>query len=147
MPERPSGYSLAVATRLHAGASGIGLLALGLGLSACGGSQDAAVTEVAHEFSAAVSDGDGATACNLLAPSTRTELEQSTGKACDRALLEELGGTPVAAGDLHVYGLMAEVADDRGAVFLTRMPDGWHVLAAGCSPRPDAPYDCAVEGG
>jgi hypothetical protein len=113
----------------------------------CGGSQDDSVAGVAEDFSAAVSDGDGAAACDLLTPGARTELEQSSGRDCDRAILEELGGTPVEAGDVHVYGLMAQVRDTHGAVFLTRMEDGWHVLAAGCAPRPDAPYDCAVQGG
>ena len=135
-----------MAARIRAGASGIALLALGLALSGCGGSQDAAVRDLAEEFYGAVADGDGAAACALLAPTTRSELEQSTGKECAVAILEEppmLGGD---GGDVQVFGVMAQVRRDGDTVFLTRMPDGWRVLAAGCAPRPTAPYDCACEG-
>ena len=127
-------------------ASGIALLALGALLSACGGSQDAAVADLADEFYGAVGDGDGAAACALLAPATRSELEQSSGKKCAAAILEELSDARRDEDEVEVFGSMAEVRWRGVTVFLTRMPDGWRVLAAGCVPRRVGPHDCAVKG-
>lgn len=122
------------------------VLALGL-LAGCGGSQDVAVSDVAEEFYTSVADGDGAAACALLAPTTRSELEQSSGKKCATAILQE---TPQAHGDsgiVEVFDTMAQVRFDGDTAFLTRMPNGWRVLAAACSPRPVGPHDCRVKGG
>ena len=82
-----------------------------------------------------MADGDGAAACALLAPTTRSELEQSTGKECAVAILEEAPDAGGDGGDVQVFGVMAQVRWDGDTVFLTRMPDGWRVLAAGCVPR------------
>ena len=135
-----------MAARIRVGASGIALLALGLSLSGCGGSQDTAVADQAERFHRAVADGDGSAACALLAPVTRSELEQSTGKECAVAILEEAPAARSEGGDVQVFGTMAQVRGDGDTVFLTRMPDGWRVLAAGCAPRAKAPYECAVKG-
>lgn len=102
---------------------------------------------MADRFATAVDQRDGAAACALLAPSTRTELEQSAGRRCARALLEELTGTGGDRSAVDVYGTMARVRQGEDTLFLTRMQDGWHVLAAGCTPRPHAMYDCVVKGG
>jgi hypothetical protein len=32
-------------------------------------------------------------------------------------------------------------------VFLAAFPGGWRVVAAGCTPRGDRPYDCTLQGG
>lgn len=141
-----------MAVCIRAGASGITLVALGLSLSACGGSQDAAASDVAARFFEAVAQDDGAAACAQLTPATRSELEQSSGEDCATAILEELsdvrgnGEDGGDGGDVEVYGTMAQVRWGHDAVFLTRMPDGWRILATGCAPRADAPYDCAVTG-
>ncbi len=135
-----------MAARFRAGASGIALAALGLSLTGCGGSQDDAAVETAERFFSAVADQDGTDACDLLTPATRDELEQSSGKPCDKAIVEELKGAPEDTGEVRVYGVMAQVQWADSAVFLTRMPDGWRVLAAGCTPREDDPYDCVVKG-
>ncbi len=144
----PCGYPSSVAVGIRAGASGIPLLALGLALSACGGSQDVAAADTAEAFYGALGQGDGAAACALLTPATRSELEQSSGKACDQAILEELSTT---RGDDHevveVFETMAQVRWRDETVFLTRMPEGWRVLAAGCTPRAGDPYNCVVKGG
>jgi hypothetical protein len=135
-----------VAAGIRAGASAIAVLALGVSLSACGGSQDAAVSEVAEGFYAAVEDGDGAAACALLVPATRDELEQSSGQECAAAILEEV---PLAHGDggiVEVYDTMAQVRWDGDTAFLARLPDGWRVLAVACTPRDVGPYDCRVKG-
>jgi hypothetical protein len=133
----------------RAGSSGIALLALGIPLSACGGSQDAAVSDVVDEFYASVEDGDGEDACALLVPATRSELEQSSGEECAAAITaEDLDLGSGDGGDVEVYDTMAQ-ARFKGttAAFLARLPDGWRVLAAGCTPRSVGPYDCKVKGG
>jgi hypothetical protein len=125
----------------------IALAVAGL-LSACGGSQDSAVSDAAHDFVAAVADGDGEQACARLAPSTRSELQQSTGEPCAKAVLEEAVEEVGAEVDLDAYGTMARVRFDRDTVFLTRFDHGWRVLAAGCTPpKGQGPYDCQVQGG
>lgn len=132
--------------RIRAGASGIALLALCGTLSACGGSQDVAVSNAADDFYESVSQDDGAAACELLVPATRSELEQSSGKACEVAILEEASDVRGDDGDVEVFGTMAQIRWGSDTVFLTRMPGGWRVLAAGCAPRADAAYDCVVKG-
>ena len=123
------------------------LLVLGAALAACGGSEDAAVTNVAEEFYSAVAEGDGAAACALLTPGTRSELEQSSGKECPAAILEEAPSTPGDGGVAEVFNTMAQVRWDGDTAFLARMPDGWRVLAVACEPRAVGPYDCKVKGG
>jgi hypothetical protein len=94
-----------------------------------------------------VADGDGDAACALLAPATRSELEQSAGKPCPDALIEEhlpQVDEPVA---VDVFGTAGEVRYDAEAAFLARYDDGWRVVAAGCTPQPPHPYDCKVTGG
>ena len=136
-----------MAARFRAGASGIALAVLGFLSGGCGGSQYADATDTARAFYAAVSDKDGAAACDLLTPGTRDELEQSSGKVCSTAILEELKpAAPRNGGDAEVYGVMAQVHWWDETVFLTRMPGGWRVLAAGCQPIEGDPYDCVVEG-
>jgi hypothetical protein len=136
-----------VAARIRAGASGIALLALGIPLSACGAPQDVAVSNVVEDFYRAVAKKDGATACALLVPATRDELEQSSGKKCAVALLEEASDIRGDHGDIQVFDTMAQVQWADRTTFLARMPDGWRVLALACTPRPVGPYDCKVKGG
>jgi hypothetical protein len=84
-------------------------------------------------------------ACDLLAPPTRHELEQSEGETCDKALEQQDLPTGGSAGDLEVYGdeAIAHLSDD--VLFLTNVAGRWMVLAAGCTPQPDQPYDCEVK--
>ena len=125
----------------------VALALVGL-LSSCGGSQDDAVSEAAHDFVAAVADGDGEGACAQLAPSTRSELQQSSGEPCAKAVLEEAVEEVGTQVELDAYGTMARVRFDRDTVFLTRFDDGWRVLAAACTPpQGQGPYDCQVKGG
>src|SRR4051812_5559396 len=101
---------------------------------------------VADRFEATLSVQDGAGACALLAEATVDELEQSAGKPCPKAVLEETddGGGRV---DGSRYGTMAQVRYRSDVLFLTRGPDGWRVFAAACKPSRGAPYDCDVSGG
>lgn len=133
---------------IRAGASGIALLALGIPLSACGGSQDAAVSDAAERFYGAVADGDGEGACALLAPGTRSQLEQSSGKGCAAAILEQ--GVDAGSRDhgaVEVFSTMAQVRFPGDTAFLARVADGWRVLAVACTPRAVGPYDCKVKDG
>ena len=70
--------------------SGLALLgACVVGLTACGNSQDDAVRTAVDGFYDALAAGEGERACVPLAPATRSELEQSSGKPCAQAILEE----------------------------------------------------------
>jgi hypothetical protein len=45
----------------------------------------------------------------------------------------------------QVWGGEAQVTLATQVLFLAEFRDGWHVTAAGCSPRPDQPYACTVK--
>jgi hypothetical protein len=105
------------------------------------------VADVAREFHEAVAAGDGAATCGVLAPTTRSEVEQSAGKECAVAIIEEPIPGVSGAGSSSVFGTMAQVRYAGDVVFLTRMPSGWRVLAAGCVERAAGPADCLVKGG
>jgi hypothetical protein len=121
-------------------------LVLGLVLAGCGDTEDSAVENVAGDLLEATSRGDGQAACEMLSPHTRDELEQSSGKPCERAILEESIGRGGAVRDAQVFETMAEVKYDDEIVFLSRFDSGWLVVATACTPRPDGPYDCSVSG-
>ena len=48
---------------------------------------------------------------------------------------------------VDVHGRQARVTLTADTLFLALFSTGWKVTAAGCTPRPDQPYDCTVEGG
>lgn len=101
----------------------------------------------AETFLTAVSHQQGAQACDLLAPQTRAEVEQSSKASCAKGLLgEDLPG-PGPVRRSEVYGRQAQVVTATDTVFLGRFPAGWRVTAAGCTPRGERPYDCQVKGG
>lgn len=124
--------------------AGASLLAL---LSGCATGEEDAVRRSADEFEAAITDQDGAAACALLAPVTRSELEQSSGTSCEKGVLEEVAPTDRATGRVQVFGTMAQVRYGGDTVFLTEFREGWRVFAAACEPRGAKPYDCKVKGG
>ena len=118
-------------------------------LSGCGGVDRGAATEAAGQFYAAVRQRDGDAACALLNPSTRSELEQSAGKPCPAAVLEEDIPAPNGPGATVVFGTMAQVRYPGETAFLTRSGQGWRVLAVSCGDRPEGPerpYHCQVKG-
>nr|BFE59710.1 hypothetical protein GCM10020063_042360 [Dactylosporangium thailandense] len=130
----------------------LGLIAV-LALAACSGADaraDAAAG-TAQRLLTAVQAGDGAAACALLAPDTANEVGQSSGRSCP----DVIGGVdlpgPAAVRRVEVYGQHAEVAvaapDGDGTLFLALFPGGWRVVAAGCRPQGERPYDCTVQGG
>jgi hypothetical protein len=101
-----------------------------------------------ERFEAALNSGDAATACDLLAPPTRKELEQSQSEQCPKALpQEDLPATATAgAADVEVFGDEAIARVTGDVLFLTNVGGTWMVSAAGCTPQPDEPYDCEVKG-
>ncbi|GGR55435.1 hypothetical protein J2S40_002523 [Nocardioides luteus] len=122
-------------------------LILPLILTGCGSGQDEAVRESAADFNAAVSAKDWARACDLLAPETRGEVESAAKSPCTSALAEEDLPAPGALEQVDVFGTTAEVRYRGDTLFMTEFADGWHLLAAGCTPQPPKPYDCSVHGG
>jgi hypothetical protein len=103
--------------------------------------------DAAEHFQRALTDADWSTACTLLAPRTRAELEKSAGKPCTAALEDEDLSDAGAVRDSRGFGTMAQVRFDRDTVFLADFASGWKVVAAGCAPVPAKPYDCALQGG
>jgi hypothetical protein len=116
------------------------------GCAAVGDRGDAA-DSVALRFLTAVDGKDGATACAVLAPDTAFELEQSADKPCAEAVLHEDLPKPGSVTGTDVYGQWAQVRLVGDTVFLAVFPGGWRVVAAGCTPRGERPYDCIVQGG
>jgi hypothetical protein len=131
---------------LRCGVGSVCVLMLGLGLTGCGDSEDSAVEAVARDLLEATSTGDGQAACESLSPHTQDELEQSSGKPCERAILEESVGHGGTVREAQVFETMAQVRFDDETVFLSRFDSGWLVVATACTPRPEGPYDCSVSG-
>ncbi|SFB77982.1 hypothetical protein SAMN04487968_101479 [Nocardioides terrae] len=121
-------------------------------VSSCDSSSDDDVAKVATAFYEAIGSEDAATACRLLAPPTRSELESSAGKPCAKAILDEGVQEAVGAPQVDVYATMARVRWPQESTFMARYDGGWLVFAAGCSPDPKSPrdadrYDCDLQGG
>ncbi|MCW2843227.1 MAG: hypothetical protein JWN22_1143 [Nocardioides sp.] len=112
----------------------------------CGSSQNTPVEDAARAFYDSVAGHDGEKACALLAPETRSELEQSAGRPCAAALLDEKLPTVARPVDVRVFGTMAEVRYADEVAFLTRFGHRWTLMAVGCRPDGDRPYDCQVKG-
>ena len=85
------------------------------------------------------------TACDLLAPQTRKELESIDGP-CERSLPGQAASDGAAVRGVEVYGKDAIVHLSTDTVFLARFRDGWRVTAAACTSRGDRPYDCKIKG-
>jgi hypothetical protein len=135
-------------SRPRLGRAGVLAGVLTLALAGCADEQDRAAADATEQFYAAVGSGDGATACALLAARARDELEQSSGKPCDRAILEEDLPAGGSVGAAEVYGTMAQVAFGTDTVFLTRFDTGWRVVGSGCTPSGvDRPFSCRVKVG
>jgi hypothetical protein len=119
-------------------------LALLSGCAGQGNAEDDNARAAALRFAASVS-GDVATACGLLAPQTLQTLEETDGD-CATGLRAEGPTDPGAVRSVDVYGKDAIVHLSGDTLFLARFADGWRVTAAGCTARPDRPYDCTIEG-
>lgn len=117
-------------------------------LAGCGGpgGREDAASAVAVRLLDAVDAGDGAAACAVLAPETLADLEKSADQPCAAAVLGEDLPAPGRVANTDVYGQWAKVRLDTDTVFLAVFRGGWKVVAAGCQPRGDRPYDCALQG-
>jgi hypothetical protein len=139
LPPRPAG-------RLRA-AGLLGPIAVLL-LCGCAGSGRAdSAQSSAEQFERALSGGDGAAACELLAPDTAQEVAASAGTTCAKGVLEEDLPEAGSVESSTAWGRSAQVQLASDTLFLSHFDDGWKVLAAGCSPQSGKPYDCTVQGG
>lgn len=98
-------------------------------------------------FEQALGDGAYDRGCALLAPGTAEELEQSADSPCAQALREESPRPGGAVRRTDVYGNQARAVLSADTLFLSRFATGWKVVAAGCEPRPQQPYQCRIKGG
>ncbi|MBT2543454.1 hypothetical protein J7E99_22815 [Streptomyces sp. ISL-44] len=122
--------------------------AVALGATGCGdpaARQDAAAA-VGASFEAAVATGDHVRACQLLAPQTRQQLEQDEQKACPTAFASQELPKTRGIQVVEAYGRQAMVRTDGDTLFLSLFTAGWKVVAAGCTPRPNQPYNCLIKG-
>lgn len=124
-------------------------LAAAPALAACSGTpsvQEAAAARVADAFLTAVA-AQPDSACALLAPGTRQEVEDTAG-SCAEGLDEVDAAGAGRVADVEVYGLDAIVRLENDTVFLAFFDNGWLVTAAGCTPEaPERPFTCDVKGG
>ncbi|WP_246203472.1 hypothetical protein [Streptomyces tailanensis] len=110
-----------------------------------------AAMDAALDFERALGARDGAAVCAMLAPSVREEVERSARTACEEGVLtEEVPSAAPAADDIEgvdVSGRQARVVFPADTLFLSQFSGGWKVIAAGCTPRPQRPYECLLKGG
>jgi hypothetical protein len=120
-----------------------------VGLAACSAGGRGTPTGPVHAvqtFEAALKRGDAAAACDLLAPPTRKELEQSQSQKCAKALPDQDIPAAEENADVEVFGDEAIARLSKDVLFLTNVGGTWMVSAAGCKPQSDQPYDCEVSG-
>jgi hypothetical protein len=122
------------------------LLWLAAALSGCSTTPGRAAQQSATEFTRAVAASHGAAACALLAPGAQSEIEQSSGQGCAKAVLSEHLPRPGPVVSSAEFGTMSRVVFAHDVMFLAEFRSGWRVLAAGCSPVPGHPYDCTLKG-
>ncbi len=113
-------------------------------LAGCAGAQDEPAVSSARGLLDAASGGDGAAACELLAPAARSELEQQAGAPCEEAVLDEDLGDGSGEAAVEVFDTMAQVRIGDQTVFLSRYDGDWLVVGAACTPVPNRPYDCSI---
>ena len=112
-------------------------------LTGCAGLEESDVAEVATAFEDPA--GDPQARCDLLAPATLAALESEESAPCADAITD----VPLSGGEVEtveVWGGDAQVRLTGDTVFLTETDAGWRIVAAGCEPRVEAPYDCQLEG-
>lgn len=114
-------------------------------LTSCAANGEGDVSSVAEQLLFAASQGQGTTACALLAPGAVQELEDVSGRSCEQAVLEQGLGTPGEPIRVEVFDTMAQVRFDGDTVFLSRFDGAWLVTAAACRPEPRRPYDCGIQ--
>jgi hypothetical protein len=126
---------------------GLAAVAVAASLGGCADVSRPAVDGVVTSFYGAYGDGEGRTACDLLAPATREEVETSAQAPCAEAVVDEELPNPGPVGQSSIYGDQGQVRLDGDTVFVAEFPGGWKVVAAGCTRQPSGPYDCKLEAG
>jgi hypothetical protein len=110
------------------------------------GERSTVSSEVADRFLASVGSGDAATACELLAPTTLTDLESGEGQPC----ADSLGSLGLPGGgsveEVEVWGDRALATASTDTLFLVELDTGWRVAAAGCASSDGESYDCLLSG-
>ncbi|MGW1024473.1 hypothetical protein ACWD4J_12305 [Streptomyces sp. NPDC002577] len=119
----------------------------------CGavGERRTAAMAAAFDFERALRVRDGGAVCQVLAPGTREEVVQSAMKPCAQGVLDEevpsADAVPGAVQSVDVAGRQARVVFPADTLFLSEFPGGWKIVAAGCTPRTQRPYQCRLKGG
>ena len=116
-------------------------------LAGCGSGRAESAGSAAESFTRAWAAGDGATVCAQLSPAAREGVVSATGGRCADGVLSEDLPSPGPAEQVEVWGEAAQVRTASDVLFLSHYDHGWKVTAAGCTPRPGEPYDCALQGG
>ena len=124
----------------------IPVVAVALLLAGCSSGHLDDVERTVDDFGAAWEAQDGAALCDLLAPVTQQEVESSTGMACAEGVLELDVQTPGSVTAVQVYATAAQARTEEDTLFLSQYDGGWRVLAAGCRPQGEQPYDCELKG-
>jgi len=112
-------------------------------LPGCSSAQEPEVERVARACADAT--GNAEARCDLLAPATLGALERTEDAPC----AEVIGELPIRGGSVEsveVWGGDAQVRMAGDTLFLTETGAGWRIVAAVCTPRDEAPYDCELEG-
>lgn len=117
-----------------------------IALAACGPARSDVdeAAQVAQRFHEAVASGDGARACELLAPEVEATVAAGGDTSCAAAIAQEdlPAGGDVRRTDVFGDEAMVELASDT--VFVARYSGAWRVAAAGCQERPAKPYRCTI---
>jgi hypothetical protein len=103
-----------------------------------------AAARVAVHFYDAFAMQDGTAACADLAPETAHAIEKSASAPCPTALLDEELPESGAVTTTDAFGSEARVVLAHDIVFLSDFNGTWKVAAAGCTGRPELPYDCQI---
>jgi hypothetical protein len=110
-------------------------------LAGCGSGDEDTVRSSAQRFLDLASAHDPA-ACDLLAPLARESLNREGAEKCSSAGLGRGAVLTVA-----VWGDEAQAKDQAAmTMFLHDFAAGWRVTGAGCTPRNEQLYQCAVGG-
>jgi len=112
-------------------------------LAACVPSEQPAALGAANAFQQAVREGDVQAACDLISPEARQRLESGSQQSCP-AVLAALHLPSDPSSSIEVWGDNAQLLLPSGALFLAKFRTGWKVTGAGCRPRAEQPYACAV---
>ena len=103
------------------------------------------MAETGAAFQNALRGNDLAGACRLLSEETRNSLESASTRPCPVALAA-LKLPTGAVRSTEVWGGNGQIQLQSGTLFLAQFDTGWRITAAGCTPRPDRPYDCDLKG-